>query len=86
MTADYSDPAWEALSYKEKNRVLFERQKKTLEEFLERGAISKAQSFSSFRESAGRTVVLIGIISLFRAFVIRELPPYRGMCQRISVV
>ena len=50
MTADYSDPAWEALSYKEKNRVLFERQKKTLEEFLERGAISKAQYEKSLHD------------------------------------
>ena len=31
------------LSYEEKNRQLFLRQKKTLDMFLERGAISQAQ-------------------------------------------
>lgn len=35
--------SWENLSYEEKNHELFLRQKALLEEFLERGAISKAQ-------------------------------------------
>lgn len=43
MTTDISDPTWDSLSYAEKNHVLFGRQKHMLEEFLERGAISKAQ-------------------------------------------
>ena len=43
MTTDIKDPAWDSLSYAEKNRVLYERQKETLEAFLERGAISKQQ-------------------------------------------
>ena len=43
MTTDISDPAWDSLSYAEKNHVLYERQKKMLEEFLERGAISQQQ-------------------------------------------
>lgn len=43
MTTEHNDPAWDSLSYAEKNRVLFERQKKMLEEFLERGAISQQQ-------------------------------------------
>ena len=34
---------WSSLSYEEKNRQLFLRQKKTLDMFLERGAISQAQ-------------------------------------------
>ena len=34
---------WSSLSYEEKNRLLFLRQKKTLDMFLERGAISQAQ-------------------------------------------
>ena len=34
---------WSFLSYEEKNRQLFLRQKKTLDMFLERGAISQAQ-------------------------------------------
>ena len=42
MTTE-NDPVWDFLSYADKNRVLYERQKKMLEEFLERGAISKAQ-------------------------------------------
>lgn len=50
MTTVISDPAWEALSYEEKNRFLFERQKKTLEEFLERGAISKEQYEKSLHD------------------------------------
>lgn len=50
MTADISDPAWDSLSYEEKNRVLFERQKKMLEEFLERGAISKQQYEKSLHD------------------------------------
>lgn len=40
MPTDIKDPAWGSLSYEEKNRVLYERQKQMLEEFLERNAIS----------------------------------------------
>ena len=43
MPTDIKDPAWGSLSYEEKNRVLYERQKQMLEEFLERNVISKAQ-------------------------------------------
>ena len=43
MTADIKDPAWASLSYAEKNRELFEHQKRLLGMFLERGAISKKQ-------------------------------------------
>ena len=50
MTTDISDPVWDSLSYEEKNRALYERQKQTLEEFLERNAISKAQYDKSLHD------------------------------------
>ena len=50
MTTEISDPAWDSLSYEEKNQFLFERQKKMLAEFLERNAISKAQYEKSLRD------------------------------------
>lgn len=50
MTTDIKDPAWDSLSYAEKNRALFERQKHMLEEFLEKGAISKAQYEKSLHD------------------------------------
>ena len=40
---DIENADWATLTYEEKNHVLFLRQKKTLELFLERGAISQAQ-------------------------------------------
>ena len=50
MTTDIKDPAWDSLSYAEKNRALYERQKETLEAFLERGAISKQQYEKSLHD------------------------------------
>ena len=41
---------WSFLSYEEKNRQLFLRQKKTLDMFLERGAISQAQHDKSLHD------------------------------------
>ena len=41
---------WSSLSYEEKNRILFQRQKKTLDMFLERGAISQAQYDKSLHD------------------------------------
>jgi len=41
---------WSSLTYEEKNRLLFLRQKKTLDMFLERGAISQAQHDKSFHD------------------------------------
>ena len=41
--ADLANKDWSSLTYEEKNRLLFLRQKKTLDMFLERGAISQAQ-------------------------------------------
>ena len=41
---------WSSLSYEEKNRLLFLRQKKTLDQFLERGAISQTQHDKSLHD------------------------------------
>lgn len=41
---------WSSLSYEEKNRLLFLRQKKTLDQFLGRGAISQAQHDKSLHD------------------------------------
>ena len=41
---------WDTLSYEEKNRMLFERQKKLLSEFLEKGAIGKEQYEKSLHD------------------------------------
>lgn len=45
-----TDTAWSALSYEEKNNQLFLSQKKTLDMFLERGAISKEQHDKSLHD------------------------------------
>ena len=45
-----NDTVWDSLSYEEKNSLLFERQKKMLEEFLEKGALSKAQYDKSLHD------------------------------------
>ena len=45
---DNSD--WSSLNYEEKNRLLFQRQKKTLDMFLKRGAISQAQHDKSLHD------------------------------------
>ena len=50
MATEHTDPAWDSLSYAEKNRVLYERQKRMLKEFLERGAISKQQYDKSLHD------------------------------------
>ncbi len=43
MDTDFEKREWETLTYEEKNQLLFLRQKKLLDMFLERNAISKAQ-------------------------------------------
>ena len=50
MTTDIKDPAWASLSYAEKNKELFKRQKHLLEIFLEREAISKEQYEKSLHD------------------------------------
>ena len=44
------DAAWSALNYTEKNRLLFLRQKTTLDTFLAHGAISQAQHDKSLHD------------------------------------
>ena len=41
---------WSSLTHEEKNRLLFLRQKKMLDMFLERGAISQAQHGKSLHD------------------------------------
>ena len=48
--ADLEKEEWSSLTYEEKNRLLFLRQKKTLDMFLERGAISQAQHDKSLHD------------------------------------
>lgn len=50
MDKQISNDNWDLLSYGEKNEVLFQRQKKTLDLFLERGAISQAQHDKSLHD------------------------------------
>ena len=49
MTTE-NDTVWGSLTYEEKNSLLFEQQKKMLAEFLEKGAISKAQYDKSLHD------------------------------------
>ena len=48
--ADLENADWASLTHLEKNRLLFLRQKKTLDMFLERGAISQAQHDKSLHD------------------------------------
>ena len=50
MTTEIKDPAWEALSYAEKNKLLYKRQKQLLSESLEKGAIGKEQYEKSLHD------------------------------------
>ena len=50
MDVNIGNKEWFSLTYEEKNRLLFLRQKKTLDIFLERGAISQAQHDKSFHD------------------------------------
>ncbi len=47
---DLENTDWSSLTHEEKNRVLFLRQKKMLDMFLERGAITKAQYNKSLHD------------------------------------
>lgn len=46
---------WEHMSYKEKNRALFEKQVELLKEFLKKGVISQAQYDKSFHDLCEKT-------------------------------
>lgn len=50
MDANIENKEWTSLTYEEKSRMLFLRQKKTLDMFLERGAISQAQHDKSLHD------------------------------------
>ena len=50
MDVNIESKEWSSLTYEEKNRLLFLRQKKTLDRFLERGAISQAQHDKSLHD------------------------------------
>ena len=41
---------WDQMSYDEKNRVLYEKQKELLDTFMSHGAISKEQHDKSLRD------------------------------------
>ena len=58
MENEKDTASWESLIHEEKNRELFRRQKALLDEFLSRGAISRAQhdkSLRVLREKMGMT-------------------------------
>ena len=50
MDENIESKEWSSRTYDEKNRLLFLRQKKTLDMFLERGAISQAQHNKSLHD------------------------------------
>lgn len=50
MSERIGDADWSSLSYEEKNKVLFLSQKRTLDQFLERGAISREQHDKSLHD------------------------------------
>ena len=50
MKVDLSDTIWSALSYEEKNKLLYLQQKNTLDMFLERNAISQEQHDKSLND------------------------------------
>ena len=50
MDVNIENKEWSSLTYEEKNRLLFLRQEKTLDMFLERGAISQDQHDKSFHD------------------------------------
>ena len=50
FTTAQSEQRWDYLSYEEKNRLLYERQKALLDLFLEKKAISQAQHDKSLHD------------------------------------
>ncbi len=55
--AELKNKDWSSLSYEEKNLLLFYRQKRTLDLFLEKGAIAKAQYDKSLHDLIEKTGV-----------------------------
>ena len=54
MDVDIRNAEWDAMTHAEKNHLLFLTQKGTLDMFLERGAISKAQHDKSLHDLAAK--------------------------------
>ena len=52
MDFSFDMSAWEALSYREKNRELYRKQKRMLDTFLEHGAITRLQHDQSLHALA----------------------------------
>ena len=52
MDFSFDMSAWDALSYREKNRELYRKQKRMLDTFLEHGAITRLQHDQSLRALA----------------------------------
>ncbi len=50
MDVNIENTDWSSISYEEKNRQLFLRQKKMLDMFLERGAITQTQHDKSLND------------------------------------
>ena len=50
MPTDISNPSWDSMTYEDKNRLLYERQKKMLAEFRDKHAISQAQYEKSLND------------------------------------
>ena len=50
MDVTIDNSSWEKLTYKEKNHLLFLREKELLDGFLEHGAISQAQHDKSLHD------------------------------------
>lgn len=50
MDNDTLPQEWDSLSHEEKNHILYLKQKKLLESFLEKGAISKEQYKKSLHD------------------------------------
>ena len=50
MRIEHSDKGWSGMTYSEKNKELFERQKALLAEFLQHGAISEEQHDKSLHD------------------------------------
>ena len=55
MVDEATKDAWATLTYDEKNRILFQKQKELLDTFLEKGAISKEQFEKSLHDLANKT-------------------------------
>lgn len=62
VDADLEKRDWETLTYEEKNRLLFLRQKQLLDMFFKRNAISKAQYEKSLTDLTLKTVASIEAI------------------------